>query len=333
MFTTSPRNAIETIKTAYASNMPIMLWGSPGVGKSDSIRQAATELGIEVIDIRLSQMDPVDLKGLPTIKDNQTIFATPDFLPKDPNWKGIIFFDEITSAPTMVQAAAYQLILDRKYGEYELPAGALPIGASNLETDRGVVNRMPSPLANRFGGHFKVEPNLDEWIDWAAQNGIQPQIIAYLKFKPDNLYSFDPVKGDKAFATPRSWSYASKWIHGAGSITKALPQLQACVGEGVALDLKAFDSVWSRLPNLDDILAGKQVTFDHSDPALCYAIAAALGHRAEKKNVQHAIGFLSDMSPEYGAMGIKYMLSKTPALMVEKSVRDWAAKNKDLFIR
>lgn len=333
MFQTTPKNAISTIQNAYDLKKPIMLWGSPGVGKSDAVRAAADELGIEVVDIRASQMDPVDLRGIPHVDtDGTTSWATPSFFPQDKDSKGILFLDEINSAPPSVQAALYQLTLDRKLGEYTLPEGWVCIGAGNKDSDRGVTHRMPSPLANRFAAHIEVEANLDEWIDWAAKHNVPPQIIAFLKFEPTNLYNFDPTRGDKAFATPRSWSYAAEWINQSGDISKALPMLQACLGEGVAVALKSFDTVWSRLPNIDDVLSGKKVDFDDSDPALCFAVATAVGHRAEKKNVKHAISFLDTLSPEYGVMGVKYMMSRDPMLAAEKAVLDWSGKNKNLFV-
>jgi len=333
MLKTTPFSAIEKIQTAYKAKQPIFIWGSPGIGKSDSVRKAASNLGIDVIDVRASQMDPVDLRGIPTIDPvtKQTTWATPDFLPT--SGKGILFLDEMNSAPPSVQAALYQLILDRQLGDYKLPDEWICIGAGNLDTDRGVTNRMPTPLRNRFAMHMQIEVSVDDWKKWAAQNNVEPQLIAYINFKPENLYQFDPATDEKAFATPRSWSFVDKWMKATNSIDEVMPFIQGAIGEAVAIDFKTYLTLYSQLPDINKIMKGEKVEFDDTDPAVCYALATAVGHHMNNKNVKHAVAFLQDkLSPEYGVMGIKYALEKTPTLYKEKPIMDWAAKNKSLFI-
>ena len=175
----------EFQSTTAGHHTPVMLWGPPGVGKSQMVAQVADRNDVPVIDIRLSQMEPSDLRGIPFRVDERVEWAVPAMLP-DRNRhgeRGILFLDEITSAPPSVSAAAYQLILDRRLGAYTVPAGWAIFAAGNRQGDRGVTYTMPAPLANRFS-HFEVETHLDDWVAWAYANGIDERVIAFLRFRP-----------------------------------------------------------------------------------------------------------------------------------------------------
>ncbi|MCK4951611.1 MAG: MoxR family ATPase, partial [Gammaproteobacteria bacterium] len=184
----------EFLSTHSGHHTPVMLWGPPGVGKSQMVAQVAAKHSVPVVDIRLSQMEPSDLRGIPFRSDEFVEWAIPAMLPdsKKHGSSGILFMDEITSAPPSVSAAAYQLILDRKLGEYRVPDGWAIVAAGNRQGDRGVTYSMPSPLANRFS-HFEVDVNLDDWVSWAYANGIDERIIGFLRFRPELLFDFDPA--------------------------------------------------------------------------------------------------------------------------------------------
>src|SRR5258705_1979645 len=164
---------------------PVFIWGGPGIGKSAVVRQLATDMAIPLQDVRALLLDPVDLRGLPFLgQDGRSKWATPEFLPQDGS--GILFLDELNAAPAMVQASCYQLVLDRKLGEYNLPDGWAIVAAGNRDSDRAVTTRMPSPLRNRFV-HLEFEVDLQEWSEWAIQAGIRPELIAFLRFRQDLL--------------------------------------------------------------------------------------------------------------------------------------------------
>ncbi|MCW8986057.1 MAG: MoxR family ATPase, partial [Gammaproteobacteria bacterium] len=158
----------EFLSTEEGHHTPVMLWGAPGVGKSQIISQIAKRHNAPLIDIRLSQMEPSDLRGIPFRDGDRVEWAIPSMLPNAETHgpEGILFLDEITSAPPSVSAAAYQLILDRKLGDYEVPKGWAIFAAGNRQGDRGVTYTMPAPLANRFS-HFDFEVNVDDWVAWA----------------------------------------------------------------------------------------------------------------------------------------------------------------------
>ncbi|UCC55363.1 MAG: MoxR family ATPase [Gammaproteobacteria bacterium] len=260
---------------------PVMLWGPPGVGKSQMVAQVAARHGMPVIDIRLSQMEPSDLRGIPFRVDDRVEWAVPAMLPDRERHgeQGILFLDEITSVPPSVSAAAYQLILDRRLGAYEVPDGWAIFAAGNRQGDRGVTYTMPAPLANRFS-HFEVDVNLDDWVAWAYANDIDERVIAFLRFKPELLFEFDPAHNPVAFPSPRSWEFSHRALQKFGDVRDLLSgALEACVGPAAGIELSAFVENLDQLPNIDAIVRGEKVRVP-KETDLQYAVAAALVGRA-----------------------------------------------------
>jgi hypothetical protein len=273
----------EFLSTRDGHHTPVMLWGPPGVGKSDMVRQVAAKHDVPAIDIRLSQMEPTDLRGIPFRAGELVEWAVPELLPDAERHgpSGILFLDEITSAPPTVSAAAYQLILDRRLGHYRVPDGWAIFAAGNRQGDRGVTYSMPAPLANRFS-HFEVDTHLDDWVSWAYAHGIDERVIAFLRFKPELLFDFDPAHNPVAFPSPRSWEFAHRGLQKFGDSPNLLVgTLQACVGPAAGLELNAFVANLDQMPDLDAILAGEEVPVP-GEIDLQYAVAAALVGRAIK---------------------------------------------------
>ncbi len=265
----------------HGQHTPVMLWGPPGVGKSQMVAQVAERHGMPVIDIRLSQMEPSDLRGIPFRVDGQVEWAVPSMLPDVSRHgpQGILFLDEITSVPPSVSAAAYQLILDRRLGAYSVPKGWAIFAAGNRQGDRGVTYTMPAPLANRFS-HFDVDVNLDDWVAWAYANDIDDRLIAFLRFRPDLLFEFDPAHNPEAFPSPRSWEFAHRALQKFGDVQELLTgTLQACVGPAAGIELSAFVENLDKLPDIDAIVRGEKVHVP-KETDLQYAVAAALVGRA-----------------------------------------------------
>ena len=272
----------EFNSTREGHHTPVMLWGPPGVGKSDMVRQVGRNHNAPVIDIRLSQMEPSDLRGIPFRIEEQVHWAVPALLPDADRHgsAGILFLDEINSAPPTVSAAAYQLILDRRLGDYQVPEGWAIFAAGNRQGDRGVTYSMPAPLANRFS-HFEVETNLDDWVFWAYRNNIDERVIAFLRFRPELLFDFDPAHNPMAFPSPRSWEFAHRALQKFGDQHNLLQgTLQACVGPAAGVELTAFVNSLDKMPDLDAILAGDDSVPIPSEIDLQYAVAAALVGRA-----------------------------------------------------
>ncbi|HSQ06490.1 MAG TPA: MoxR family ATPase [Chromatiaceae bacterium] len=271
----------EFLSAAEGHHTPVMLWGPPGVGKSQMVAQIAARHGARVIDIRLSQMEPSDLRGIPFRVDGRVEWAIPSLLPdaERHGQAGVLFLDEITSAPPAVSAAAYQLILDRRLGDYQVPPHWAIFAAGNRQGDRGVTYSMPAPLANRFS-HFDVETHLDDWVSWAYANGIDERVIAFLRFRPELLFDFDPAHNPVAFPSPRSWEFAHRGLRKFEDHPELLQgTLQACVGPAAGIELTAFVNSLDQMPDLDAIVAGEAVQVPR-EIDLQYAVAAALVGRA-----------------------------------------------------
>ena len=267
----------EFLGAESGHHTPVMLWGPPGVGKSQMVAQVAQKNNVEVIDIRLSQMEPSDLRGIP-FRDKEVVeWAIPAMLPNSTRHgeSGILFLDEITSAAPSVSAAAYQLILDRRLGQYIVPNGWAIFAAGNRQGDRGVTYTMPAPLANRFS-HFEVDINLDDWVAWAYANNIDDRIIAFLRFRPDLLFDFDPAHNPVAFPSPRSWEFTHRALQKFSERPDLLiGALQACVGPAAGVELNAFISNLDQMPDLEAIIRGEDVSTPQ-EIDLQYAVASAL---------------------------------------------------------
>lgn len=283
-----PVQLLSILEREYQSadsghHTPVMLWGAPGVGKSQMVAQVAESGNGHVVDIRLSQMEPSDLRGIPFNKDGLVEWSIPALLPDVSRHgdRGILFLDEITSAPPTVSAAAYQLILDRRLGEYRVPDGWAIFAAGNRQGDRGVTYTMPAPLANRFS-HYEVDVHLDDWVTWAWGKGVDERVIAFLRFRPELLFDFDPAHNPVAFPSPRSWEFAHRALNKFDLNSDLLRgALQGCVGNAAGIELAAFIENLHNLPDLDMILSGEGKDVPR-EIDLQYAVATALVGRAIK---------------------------------------------------
>ncbi len=271
----------EFLSCAQGIHTPVMLWGPPGVGKSQIIAGIARRHGARLVDIRLSQMEPTDLRGIPfKTSDDRVKWSVPEMLPESTcSEPGILFLDEINAAPPSVSAAAYQLILDRRLGEYEMPKNWAIFAAGNRQGDRGVTYAMPAPLANRFS-HFEAEANLEDWVQWAYGQGIDHRLIGFLRFRPELLFDFDAARNPTAFPTPRSWEFAHRALHKFGDLPDLLSgALAACVGQAAGIELMAYLKNLERMPDIDAIVEGREAEVP-TEVDLQYAVASALVSRA-----------------------------------------------------
>jgi hypothetical protein len=251
----STKEMYALLQTLLQIDMPLFIHGSPGIGKSYIVNDIAIQNGWQIIDVRLSLLDAVDLRGVPSIVDGKSVWMPPVFLP-DNECDGILFLDELNSAPQSVQVAIYQLILDRKIGEYTLPKGWRIVCAGNKISDRGVVFRLPSPLANRMA-HILLKPTFEDFKVWAIQNNLHPFVIGFLGFRPDLLSSESPKdnEANPAFATPRSWTMLSRVLfESGGEIHSISPIVYGLVGFGAGVEFVSYAKVYEELPDVELIL-------------------------------------------------------------------------------
>ena len=319
----TPSEAKAAIGTAFRINRPLFLWGPPGIGKSDIIKQIAEDTGREVVDVRLSLWEPTDIKGIPFFnpKTSKMEWAPPIELPEDPNSTAILFLDELTSAAPATQAAAYQLVLNRRIGTYKLPDGVSIVAAGNRDSDKGVTYRMPSPLANRFM-HLELKSNHADWEQWAIKNQIHEQVIGYLAYSKQDLYDFDPRSATRAFATPRSWTYVSDLLKDKQTSESTLTDLIAgSVGDGIVGKFMRHRALANELPRPEDVLNGVVTKIKISNTSamysltisLCYELQAAADRKDEnwEKQADNYFRFgLDNFTPEIIVMGAKLALTQ-----------------------
>lgn len=278
----------------FKSKRPVFLWGPPGIGKSELV-EGIGESGVlgdtKVIDMRLALFEPTDLRGYPVPNMDTGVmqWLPPADLPTAEDAAKhdtiILFLDELNSAAPSVQAAAYQLILNRRIGQYVLPDNVVIIAAGNRETDKGVAYRMPKPLENRFV-HFELRVDFEDWLDWAVNNGIDADVVGYLTFAKNDLYNFDPSSSSRGFATPRSWTFVSQMLEESDLPESLETDLVAgCVGEGTAIKFMAHRKIAGDLPNPSDVLDGKVKKMDSTEVSAMYALATSMCYELKERSM------------------------------------------------
>ena len=295
---------------AQGLKLSTMIWGPPGVGKSSIVAQIAAARGLDFVDVRLSQLAPTDLRGLPVPEaDGQgsgvSKWYPPEFLPR--GGQGILFLDEVNMAPPTMQGMAQQLILDRRVGSYELPDGWFVWAAGNRKEDRASVFDMPAPLANRFL-HLTVRADFDSWRAYALGRNLHEHVVAFLTFRPELLWRLDPQQ--PAWPSPRSWEMASR-LHRAG--LDASP----AIGEAAGAEFGAFVRLYEQLPDLGLVLTGQGASLRLPDePSVRYAAVVGLAARAATADeAYHAFTWLSGSAgPEWLQLYVATLVSKFQAI-------------------
>lgn len=320
----------SSLRLCYKARRPVFLWGPPGVGKSQVVRQVADADGLELRDVRAVLLDPVDLRGLPSINgDGRAHWAVPDFLPRAGS--GLLFLDELNAAPPLVQAACYQLILDRALGEYRLPDDWQVVGAGNRVTDRAVVNRMSSALGSRFI-HVDLDVDLGEWVAWALGAGVALEVVAFLRFRPSLLHVFDPAKNERTFPCPRTWEFVSDVFKCAPSASSEFELFAGVVGEGAAAEFVGFLKVFRSLPDVDALLLNPSTGAVPSDPAVLYALAGALARKATAANFGRVVDYAKRIPSEFSVLLVRDAVRLHPDVQSCRAFVQWASDNSAVLL-
>ncbi len=317
---------IESLSFAYEQliknglplkSMPsVMLWGAPGVGKSQLVRQVAREIEERtgkktcVTDVRLLLFNPIDLRGIPTANAEKTlaVWLKPKIFNMDESSDvvNILFLDEISSAPQSVQAAAYQITLDRVIGEHKLPENCIVVCAGNRVIDKSVAYKMPRALANRLL-HIEVEANFESWKKWAIKNSINEKVLGFLSFRQSYLYEKELSSDSLAFTTPRSWEMVSNVLNNvSGDVSRVYELIVGLVGVGVAVEFRSWCNIYSELPSVVNIFKGKDEPVPTQTDRL-YALTASMIDyaRVNKDNlseIENSVKYATKMPPDFATV-------------------------------
>lgn len=316
-----------------------MLHGSPGIGKSAIILSIAAQYNLKVIDLRLSQCDPTDLSGMPTLANGRSDYLPPayiplegDEIPRKPNgepYEGfLLFLDEMNSAPMAVQAASYKLILDRMVGQRQLHKRCMIAAAGNLESDNAIVQPMSTALQSRLA-HIQLKNDVQEWLDWARANDFDHRITSYVEFKGlEGLYSFRPDHEDLTYSCNRTWEFANRVVKATDdNDPDRLPMLAGVLSEGPAREFTTFTKIYLNLPKISDIvLAPENIEVPH-EPSILYALTGSIAPMMTPDNMEQLMKFVSRMPVEFQVVCLKDAIKRQPKLHAHPSVLQWAMTN------
>jgi len=307
-----------------------MIYGEPGIGKSNITSQVADALGFELLDVRAVLLDPTDIKGIPYVVDGELRNSQPSIFPRK-NTTGkpwLLFLDEIVLAPPSVQSALFQLVLDFQIGDYKLPDDTRIIAAGNRQEDRSGANRMLSALSNRFI-HYDLSVDFDDWIAWANKNNIHNDVVSFIRFRPGLLSDFDANK--RSFPSPRAWEFVSDTVPNLRKETE-YDTIAGTIGEGAAGEFLAYLKTARNLPDIDDLIAGKIKWDMPDDPATIYALSGALSTRANPVKWAGIMKVVDKMPAELQVVTVKDSLMKDTTLQSSSEYLKWVTKNASLLL-
>lgn len=337
----------DIVRAIQAQLVPFLA-GSPGCGKSDLFKSIAKQFNLKLIDLRLAQCDPTDLLGFPHIdKDARRASYVPmstfplegDDLPteihKDENGKEyvhqfagwLLLLDEMNHADRSVQKAAYKVVLDKQIGDRNIHPNCAIACAGNLDTDNAMVEEMSTALQSRLI-HLELAVDVDQWIEWATTHGIDHRITSYIKYKPGNLYRFNPDHDDKTYASPRTWEFCSRLIKSEEKIERNLLALLAgTISEGVAREFFGYCQIYRQLLTVPQIVAAPETVQVPTEPDVLYALTGTIAHNATDANVEPLMKFVQRIPVEFQVTCLREIVRRKKPLLQHKAVQDWVTRN------
>ena len=338
-YSLTPGELAPVLNAMVEIKQPTMVWGPPGVGKSSVAQQLSAKRKMELFDVRGTLCDPVDIGGLPTLKDVETPlgpkrisqWAEPDILP--PSWGTgdyLLLLDELPSSTPAVQVAMYSLVQERRIHRYRLPDGAAIVACGNRESDRGVVHRMPTPLASRFI-HIDLEVSVKDWQKWAVKADLSPEVTFFIEIRPELLHRFDPKQEEKAFPCPRTWEFVSKLMGSKAaeglSPVEERAVIRGAVGEGAAIEFLAFIKVWRDMPHPQTIISNPKGAKVPEGSSALLATCGSLYRIADDTNFDAILAYTSRIRPEVAEFTVNSCLQRAPDLQYSKAYRNWLTEN------
>lgn len=306
---------------------------SPGLGKSSIVKQVADSLNLQLIDVRLSQMDSSDLIGFPFIQDGKTRFVPPEIFPVEgdaiPAGKDgwLVFMDELSSASNSVQAASYKFMLDRMVGQYKLHSNVAIVAAGNRDTDKAIVNRMSTAMQSRLI-HLNLVVEPKEWIDWANENRVDPRITSFVGYRPGLLHSFDPSHKNDTYPCPRTWDFADRIIKPVKEIDLLITKILAgTVGEGAAREFKGYCDVFESIPTISAIKSNPLGINVKNTPDVLYALTGMIAHNVDKDNLTQLMQFTNRIPLEFQIITWVAAVKRNKEIYSLPQIKEWISKN------
>ena len=328
----NPKALKEALVEVLSVGLVPFITGSPGTAKSDIVKQVASDFNLQLIDVRLSQMDPTDLSGIPFAVNGRLEYLPPKVFPiegdKIPEGKAgwCLLLDEFNSAPLSVQASAYKLVLDKQVGQYNLHPKVAIVLAGNKQSDRAITNRISTAMQSRLI-HFNLEVSSEDWLSWAEDNDIDHRIKSFIRFRPELLHKFNPTHSDNTFPTPRTWFFCNKLIKDKPITSNILPILAGTIGEGCSIEFKGFLDVYQEIPEFKDILAKPDKIKISEEPSHLYAITGMVANNINESNLPKLMAYIERLPKEFQVITLQNCIVKNKALVKIKEVQGWIKAN------
>ncbi len=322
-----PSDLVKELRANALADVPSMIWGPPGIGKSDIAYQFATSMNAKLFELRANLFDPVDVRGGLKVVEQadgtyRTRYGVPEDYP-DTDYQGavVLFIDELPNAPKATQNALLQLLLNKRIGTYELPANTIILAAGNRAQDRAAVHEMPTPVRNRFA-HYTLEANVDDWVRWAMNHGVHDSITSFIRMRPSLLHSTDGT--DYAFPSPRTWTMLDRKLpHMADDFYGC----SSMIGDGPAGEYLSYKAIYKDMPDIDTIIEKPSTTTVPTDTSILFAVSGALASRADSDNFTDIMRFVRRMPAEYQVITVRDSIAKQQDLVTLDCFTKWTADN------
>ena len=320
----------DTIKSLFPIQRTICIEGSPGGGKTTIVHQVAEELGIPCIERHMPTMLVEDFGILFPDGDNGLKYKLPEWFPikgKAPD-KGILLFDDRNQANSDLQKVLANICQARNLHGTAMPEGWMVVSTGNRQADRAGANRVLGHLRNRETV-YELDTHLDDWTQWALDNGVKPEVISFIRFRPALLHDYDPQRDQNA--TPRSWVEGVSDVLGTVPSDAEFESFQGAVGEGSAAEFVGFLRIFRKLPNPDAVLMNPTTADVPSDPATLYALSGAIAERATEGNFERVCTYAERMPADFSVLTVSYASRKKPELANTAAFNKWVVKHQDVL--
>ena len=326
-----PTELTELLSQLLPARLPVLIVGPPGVGKTDIVTQAAKSAKMDLIVSHPVVSDPTDFKGLPGIVNGKAEFLPYGDLRKliKATKPTVAFLDDLGQAPPIVQAAAMQLLLARRVNGHKVNDNVTFVAASNRREDKAGVTCVLEPVKSRFATIIELTVDVNEWCIWALDNGVPPEVVAFIRFKPELLNAFEPTAKLVNTPCPRTVTFAAKLV--SLGIT-AFDAIAGAAGQGFATELIAFLKVWRELPSADAVLRHPDKAKIPTEPATLYALAGAIADKTTDENASNVVRFANRIPDEFSVLLVRDAERKCPGITDTKEYTTWVTDHQALLV-